>query len=209
MISAPVGARGEFLLVAPVRGLHGEATSALTALAAYAPEAIGLGVSPDELQGLFEYFVRSEGDPIVPLTPNEASEVRGLVRFGEASVPNPSVVETLRFAQGRSLPVEGLDPSDENSATLFTEHIGYFELVRRTVAERRVARSPPQPSTPDEFAIAWDREIASGQGSRDLARARDAAFATGARRLAAGRRRVGLLVDRERFDGVRAELAGP
>jgi hypothetical protein len=206
VISAPVGAGSPFLLVAPVRGLTDEAAAAVAAVAAFGPAAIGLGVSPEELRSLVEYFVRSEADPVVPLTPNETSEVRGLVRFGETTVPNPSVVETLRFAGARGLPVEGLDPSDETSASLFTEHIGYLELVRRTVRERRVARAPPAPSTPDEFALAWDREIGRGRGSRDLARARDEQFADGARRLAAAQGRVALVVDRERFEGVRAQL---
>jgi hypothetical protein len=209
VISARLEPGGTVLLVAPVRGLVREAAEALSAIAEFAPTAIGVGASAEEVQGLFEFFVRSEGDPVVPLTPNETSEVRGLVRFGEATVPNPAVVETLRFAEGHALPVEGLDPSDETSASLFTEHIGYFELVRRTVAERRVARSPPAPSSADEFALAWERQVASGKGSQELALARDAHFAAGARRLAGRGGRVALLVDRERFDRVHALLAAP
>lgn len=209
MITARLGPPGEIFLVAPVRGLVNEAIAALAAIDAFAPAAIGLGLSADELRGLVDYFVRSDGDPIVPLTPNESSEVRGLVRFGEVRVPNPALVETLRFAESRGLPAEGLDPSDERSASMFTENIGYFELVRRTVRERRVARSPPTPSTPDEFALAWDREVSHGKGSRDFAQARDRHLARAARRLASDAGRIALVVDRERFDNVRSLLADP
>ena len=118
------------------------------------------------------------------------------------------VVELLRWAAGRGVPVEALDPSDDRTASLFTEHIGYVELVRRTVKERAVSRNPPTPSTPDEFALAWDREVAGGRGSRGFARARDRHLVRGAQRIGAGRSRVAVVVDRERFDLVRALLIG-
>jgi hypothetical protein len=208
VISARVGPTGDLLVLGPVRGLTSEAAKLLGELDAFRPAAIGVGLSPEELRSLSEYFVAHDAEPIVPLTANETSEVRGLVRFGEVRVPNPSIVETLRYAAERGIPVEPLDPSDETYAALFTEHIGYLELVRRTVRERRVARNPPAPATPDEFALAWDAEIAHGRGSRRFAGARDDELAAAARRLADARGRVAVVVDRERFESVRPRLAG-
>jgi hypothetical protein len=126
-------------------------------------------------------------------------------------VPNPSFVETLRWAQVRGVPTEALDPSDDRTATLFAENIGYIELVRRTVRERRVSKAPPTPPTPDEYALAWDREVAGGKGSRAFARGRDRHLVRSARRLVADHARIAVVVDRERFDGVRAlfEAAPP
>jgi hypothetical protein len=198
----------DVLLLAPVRGLASEVGPLLEQLEAYAPEAIGVGLSGDELASLGQYFVTSEADPVVPLTSTETSEVRGLSRFGEVRVPNPSYVELLRWATGRGLPVEALDPSDDRTATLFTEHIGYVELVRRTVKERTVSRRPPTPATADEFALEWDREVAGGRGSREFAHARDRHLAHGAQRLGGGRSRVAVVIDRERFDFVRDLLSG-
>jgi len=208
VISAQVPRGGPILLVAPVRGVTTEADRAVAALESFAPEAVGLGLSDEELRGLTDYFVLSEAEPIVPLTPAETSEVRGLVRFGEVRVPNPSFVRVLAWGRARPVPVEPLDPSDERSASLFAEHIGYVELVRRTVREHRVARSPPSPSTPDEYALAWDREVAPGRGSRAFARARDRHLVRGVARLAQGRSRVAVVVDRERFEPVRTLLEG-
>ena len=198
----------DVLLLAPVRGLAADVAPLLAQLDAYSPEVVGLGLSADELAALDQYFVRSEADPIVPLTTAEASEVRGLSRFGEVRVPNPAYTEVLRWAGGRSVPVEPLDPSEDRTANLFTEHIGYVELVRRTVKERAVSRRPPAAATPDDFALQWDREVAGGRGSREFARARDRYLVRGVQRLGAGRSRVALVVDRERFDLVRALLAG-
>ncbi len=208
MISERVRSVSDVLLLAPVRGLAAEVAPVLEALESYRPEAVGLGLSEDEMKALNEYFVKSEAEPIVPLTSTETSEVRGLSRFGEVRVPNPTFVELLRWAARRGVPVEPLDPSDDHTASLFTEHIGYVELVRRTVKERAVSRNPPAPSTPDEYALAWDREVAGGRGSREFARARDRHLVRGAQRIGAGRSRVAIVVDRERFDLVRDLLRG-
>lgn len=208
MISARITRPGPLLLLGPVRGLALEADRVIESLASYAPAAVGLGLSPEEMRGLVDYFVATAAEPVVPLTGPETSEVRGLVRFGEVRVPNPSFVHALRWAETQGVAVEPLDPSDERSASLFTEHIGYVELVRRTVAERRVGRNPPAPSTADEFALSWDRQVAGGRGSQAFARARDRHFVRAAGRLAAGRARTVLVVDRERFASVRTLLEG-
>jgi hypothetical protein len=207
VIQARVAAGAEYLLLAPVRGLADEVPGVLTAIDQFRPDAVGLGLSVDEMKGLTEYFVLADADPIVPLTTNEASEVRGLARFGEVRVPNPTYVEILRWAHGSALPIVALDPSDDRTANLFAEHISYVELVRRTVKERAVSRRPPTPATADEFALEWDREVAGGRGSREFAAARDRYLVRGARDLSAGRGRVALVVDRERFDQVRKLLS--
>lgn len=208
MKSETLRSTSDVLLLAPVRGLLAEVPALLGQLAAFAPDAVGAGLSAEELVSLQQYFVRSDAEPVVPLTTNEVNEVRGLSRFGEVRVPNPTYVELLRWADGRGMPVEPLDPSEDRTARLFTEHIGYVELVRRTVKERSVGRRPPTPSTPDEFALAWDREVAGGRGSRDFARARDRHLVRRAQRLGTGKGRIAVVVDRERFDVVRALFAG-
>jgi hypothetical protein len=210
VISATFTSAPRVLLLAPVRGLASEVARLLSALEEFAPTRVGLGLSSDELRGLSDYFVVADAEPVVPLTANETSEVRGLVRFGEVRVPNPSFVETLRWAHSHRVPVEALDPDDERTAALFAEHIGYFELVRRTVRERRVARSPPAPSSADEFALAWDRGIASGRGSRDFAEARDQHLVSRLPALTADGSSLAVVVDRERFESIRDQLTeGP
>lgn len=208
MIAERLRAPGDVLLIGSVRGLESESPRVLRTLEGFDPEAVGVGLSAEELRGLREYFVTSEAEPVVPLTTNETGEVRGLVRFGVVRVPNPTFVDLIGWGRDRSVPVEPLDPGDDQSAELFAEHIGYVELVRRTVRERAVGRNPPTPSTPDEFALAWDREVAPGRGSRAFARSRDAHLTEGARRLGGGRSRIAVVVDRERFAMVRELLVG-
>ncbi len=202
MIAERVRVGGDGLLLGAVRGLESESPPVLAALEAFAPGAVGLGLSAEETKGLRDYFVTSEAEPVVPLTTNEAGEVRGLIRFGVVRVPNPTFVDLLGWADRRTLPVAPLDPSEDASADLFSEHIGYVELVRRTVRERSVGRRPPTTSTPDEFALAWDRQVAGGRGSRAFARSRDEHLVREARRLGQVYGRVAIVIDRERFPTV-------
>lgn len=197
------------LLIGAVRGLSRDAEAIGPTLDRFGPEAVGLAVSHDELRSLVEYFGEVAAEPIVPLSTNELNEVRGLVRFGEVSVPNPSVLEAIHWARQRSTPVVPLDPSDEGAASLFAENIGYVELVRRTVRENRIGRSPPAPDSADAFALAWDQEISRGRGSRRYTAARNEHLVQETRRLSEGRGRVAVLVDRERFDGVLEGLSPP
>ncbi len=209
MISATVSRAPSVLLIGAVRGLAKEARSLEPELDTFAPEAVGLAVSSEELRSLVEYFGEVVAEPVVPLTSTEVNEVRGLVRFGEVSVPNPSVLAAIRWARLHHVPVVPLDPNDEGSASLFAEHIGYLELVRRTVRENRIGRSPPAPDSADAYAVAWDQKVAGGRGSRRYAAARNAHLAGETRRLGEGRSRVAVLVDRERFEGVRESLSDP
>jgi len=209
VITARFSDVGDILLIAPVRGLTSEAPATVRAVEGHAPRAVGLGISPEEVRGLVEYFVRSPAEPVVPLTTAERSEVRGLVRFGEVSVPNPSFLEVLRWATAGGIRAEGLDPGEDETATLFAENIGYLELVRRTVRERNVSRNPPAPDTPDEFALRWDHHVARGRGSRRFAGARDLHLVRSARRLATTYSRVAVVVDRERFDSLRDLFQAP
>ena len=200
-------AGASILLLAPVRGLSADARAVAEALERFRPETVGAGVAAEELEGLVQYFVDAPAEPVVPLAPTELSEVRGLCRFGEVRVPNPAFVQALDWGRSRLVSVEPLDPDEEEAATLFTEHIGYVELVRRTVREHRLGRTPPTPSSADAFALDWDRSVAGGRGSRRFASARDDHLVRGALRLAERHRRIALVVDRERYDSVRTKLA--
>lgn len=201
MITSTVGAP-PLLLVGVVRGLAAEVEPLLTEVRAFAPRAIGLGISEEELAGLDEHFVGRAFEPLVPLSGSELSEARGLSRFGEVRVPSPSALALLEWARSGPLPVQALDPSDDRYAEMFTDHISYFELVRRTLRERKLTKAAPAARTAEEFATRWHASLSGGRGSRSFDRARAHALAASAERLARTHGRVAVVVDRERYDTV-------
>ncbi|MCI4369289.1 MAG: hypothetical protein L3K09_06995 [Thermoplasmata archaeon] len=209
MIQRELGADRGVLVVGAVRGSRKDALELSSRLRAHRPLALGLGISFEELTGLRDYFVGTDTEPLVPLTGNEVAEMRGLVAFGEVSVPNPAYLAALEFAKEQSLPVEAVDPTDDHYANLFTSSIGYLELVRRTLRERRLTRRPPAASSADEYAVNWERESAPGRGSKKFQLERDAAAVDAARRLIRVHPRIALIFDRERFERVLTLLEKP
>lgn len=209
MIAEQLSADPRVLLVGAVRGLYSETYQVVDELERFHPERVGVGLSPEEMKGLQEYFADAEAETTVHLIETETSEVRGLSRWGEVRVPNPVNVRTLEWARYRGVPLSALDPSDEGAAQMFTANIGYVELVRRTLREKGLSRNPPTASSPDEFALRWDAELNGGKGSRELALNRERYFVAGAREMLRLASRIALVVDRERFDLVRTLLVAP
>jgi hypothetical protein len=195
----PPGDR-DLRLIGVVRGLVEEAPKALRALTEFAPAAVGLGLGAAELEAIQEHFADTPTEPLVPLGPTEVAEAKSLVRFGEVGVPNPAFLAILRWGNATGVPVEGIDPDDDVQAEQFVAHIGYFELVRRTLRERRVGRRPPKAADADAFALAWDRETRPGRGSERYALARERSLLEALTLLRERHARAAVVVDRERLE---------
>ena len=202
MIRETVSAGASYQVLGAVRGFVPDVGPLLTSFEEFRPNAIGLGISSEELRAFTDHFVGAEQEPVVPLTSTELAEVRGLSQFGEVRVPNPSLLRAIEWAQDRGLPVEALDPGDDRYAIMFADTISYTELVRRTVRERRLTRAPPRAASADEYALTWVRIAAGGSRSVRFATERDGVLVQGARLLGRRHPRVSLVVDRERFSRV-------
>lgn len=190
-----------------VRGLLAESAQVPGALEELAPETVAIGLSEEECAGLTEHFVATPTEPFVPLLASETVEVREVGRFGDVRVPHPSFVAAMEWATERGVPVEAVDPSDERYAEMFGERVGYLELVRRTLSERRLLRSPPKAASADELVLRWDAAINKGRSSQVLQSERDEHLALELRRLGRKHRKVVALIDRERVPGVLRALA--
>ena len=205
------------LLLGAVRGSEAEGDKVLGALDAYAPGEVDLGLSPEEVRALGEHFLTGGSEPWVPLAASEAGYARGLARFGPVRVPSPAFVTTLRWAHDHGVEPRGVEPSDEHYGELFYQHLGFFDLVLRTRAERSLARAPPEHDTPEGYAEAWEARAQTGRGSRRLVEARARHVVERLRDLhrsptgsggasASLKNRRALVVDVERFAPLREEL---
>ncbi|MGA7923963.1 MAG: hypothetical protein WCA77_08315 [Thermoplasmata archaeon] len=191
-----------------VRGVVRERFEVQRALGLFRPQVVGIGVSAEDLEGFHDQFVGTPTEPMVPLFQTESIEVREMARFEEVQVPNPGIVEALVWGTQNGVPVESLDPSDAEYGDLFTQHISYVELVRRTLRERKLNKSPPKATSAEDLVMAWDAQLKGRRGSSRLAEAREALESEGIRRLRARFGRVAAIVDRERFDGVVRGVTG-
>lgn len=193
------------LLVGAVRGLEAEVPRVLRALSEFGPERVALGLSPEEVKALREHFTDPRVEPWVPLSTTEVAYAQGLCLFGSVRVPSPAFVAAIRWAEEAGVPLEGVEPPDDEYSQLFLEHVGYLDLVRRTLAERKLVKVPPESRTATSFALEWEERSQAGKGSRDLGKARSRHLAERLRELHSSsgeplKSRVALLVDVERFD---------
>lgn len=203
MIAERLPGRPTVLLIGSVRGLADEVGPIRDELDAFDPEAVAVTLSPEETSTLAEYFAGTPTEPLVPLSASEASHAVGLARIAEVQVPAPALLGAVEWAAGRDRPLVGVDPPEDSYAEMFAAHIGYFELVRRTLRERQLVKRPPDVETPDEYAIAWDQSMRPGTGSTRLARARDDFAISRVKALGRQHATVALVADRERYASFR------
>jgi hypothetical protein len=199
------------LLLGTVRGLESETAQVEEELGSFAPEIVALGLSPEEVRALQDHFSDPGTEPWVPLSPSEVAYAQGLCYFGNVRVPSPAFVAAMRWAARAQARVEGVEPGDDRYSELFLEHVGYFDLLRRTLAERSLVRSPPTATDPETFATDWETRSQAGRGSAALGAARAQHLGERLRDLhrpsgASLKSRVALLVDVERFPAVLSEL---
>jgi hypothetical protein len=207
VIAERLPGRPTVLLIGSVRGLADEVASVQDQLQSFDPGAVAVSLSPEEAETLAQYFVGTPTEPVVPLSASEASHAVGLARIAEVQVPAPALLGAVDWATRGGRPVVGVDPPEDTYAEMFAAHIGYFELVRRTLRERQLVKRPPDVETPDEYALAWDHTMQPGTGSERLAQARDDFAADRVRVLGRSHSKVAFVVDRERYDSFRRAFA--
>jgi hypothetical protein len=196
----------EILIAGVVRAFVPDTEPLLRALADFRPEALGIGLGPEELEAYSEHFVDTRAEPLAPLLPTEQAEVLGIARFGDVELPHLPFLAAISWARHASVPVLPTDLTEEEYADLFSKHIGYLELLHRTLAERRLARKGPPASTADEFVLRWADSVGAGRRSREFEAERTAAILATVRELGSRHRRFAVVVDRERYPAVLAGL---
>lgn|GEM_PF-387473 len=202
--------RVHLILLGSVRGPASEGPRIGKELSRLDPGGVALALPPEEVRGLQEHFMEGGSEPLVLLSPAEEAMARALARFEVVRVPAPGFVEALRWATDRGRPVRGVDPGEDRYAEMFVENIRYLDLLRRTLAERSLVRSPPALGSPGELVRAWEGRLSRSRGSRRLTRARDEELEGNLRRFIQGLSprplRMVLLADEERRATLGAHL---
>ncbi len=206
MIVDRIGSPPGLLLAGAVRGLPSEVSALREALDEFQPAAVAVTLSEEETETLRGHFVGTPAEPVVPLSGSETAHAVGLARLLDVQVPAPAHLAALEWGVTHARPVVGVDPSEEIYAELFSAHIGYLELVRRTLRERRLVKEPPAENSPEAYALAWERRMTPGAGSERLVRARDGFVVDRIQELRTRYRRLAVVADRERYESLHGLL---
>lgn len=193
-----------------VHGLMSETETVEAAFRAAAPDAVALGISPGELEGLDLHAKggpAEDDDPEVTIDPSESYAI-GLSRYGDIGLPPPDLVAAVALARERSLDPVAVDLDGEQYDEVFAASVGPFALFRYGRRVQKMARKPPPAEDAVAFALAWDARIRKLGGFDKVEKARERQIAARVEDLATRHRSVLVVVDVARAAGVVERLRG-
>jgi hypothetical protein len=167
------------------------------------PEALALGVSPGEVEGLRAW----DGDPFDISGWEElyGLALRQLAGEDGVRLPPPAFRRALALADEGDVPAEALDLPEEEFTTLFTKSVSTWQWFRFDRLEKRLRKRGLEAKTPQELVLEMDQHLCALSGYAAVEHGREAEMARRLREVCAERQRVLAVIELPRVAGV-AEL---
>jgi hypothetical protein len=194
-----IESNGSRLAVLPViKGLVSEGEKVAEAIASFAPAAIGVSLSKEELGGLRERQSYEDFELTIP----EQAYKSGLELFGPVQLPFPCYIKAIEVADLAKIPLLPVDMNEETFTEQYCLLVGGMEMVFGGMGDRRLYKKQFDLNSPEAFVRDYDRKVNNGSGYRKLMRLREEHMA---RTLLGMRRRyrdILAIIELERADGV-------
>jgi len=188
---------GSRIHVLPViKGLVSEGEKVRAAILEISPQAVGISISKEELEGLRSY----QGEEI-ELSDLEEAYKAGLQEFGEVQLPPPCYLEAVRVAEELSIPLIPIDMNEELFSERYCELIGGLELMKESFFSHRLAKKRFVIDSAEEFVLDYDRKVNGGRGISTLNGERELHMTSTTVDLAGKYARLMVLVEMERSPG--------
>jgi len=126
--------------------------------------------------------------------------------FGPVALPTPAYVKAMDLCEEKTIPILPLDMNDEEFTEAYCQRIGAMEIARESFFTRSIARKKFDISSPEAFALDWDRRINKARGFRELEIDRERCMANSLLNLTRKHSRILAIVEFERSEGVREQL---
>ncbi|OPX58194.1 MAG: hypothetical protein A4E30_01581 [Methanomassiliicoccales archaeon PtaB.Bin215] len=195
---------GSRIFVLPViKGLVREGEKVRNAISELQPQAVGISISKEELEGLRSY----QGEEI-ELSDQEEAYKAGLLEFGDVQMPPPCYTEAVKVTDELGIPLIPIDMNEELFSERYCELISGLELMKESFLSHRVARKRFNLDSPESFVLDYDRKVNGGKGLATLNAEREAHMALAAGEMAEGRSPLLLLLELERAGGTIRLLVG-
>jgi hypothetical protein len=199
----------DLLVLGTVPGFAPDGDRVAQAFAAFLPEAVALGVPPEDLHTL-EALAKADPRPELP----EPDEVTGrllelLAKFGPTAVPSPDLDRATALAREANVPIVAIDVDDAVHSALYTRHVKFRHVVQSNGVKSRLLKQGVD--GPDAYALAkaWDAAWTKPKGLRLVEEAREQHMARRLTEEAAGRRRLMAVLPAVRMEAVVAQLRAP
>ncbi|MHC1679685.1 MAG: hypothetical protein AB9860_00320 [Methanomassiliicoccales archaeon] len=188
---------GSQIFVLPViKGLVSEGEKVRNAISEIKPQAVGISISKEELEGLRSY----QGEEI-ELSDQEEAYKAGLLEFGEVQLPPPCYMEATKVTDELGIPLIPIDMNEELFSERYCELIGGLELMKESFLSHRVARKKFIMDSAEEFVLDYDKKVNGGRGISTLNAEREQHMTSTTLDLAGKYDRLLVLMEMERSLG--------
>ncbi|HIH76163.1 MAG TPA: hypothetical protein HA343_02450 [Methanomassiliicoccales archaeon] len=194
---------GSRIFILPViKGLVSEGEKVRATITELKPDAVGISISKEELEGLRSY----QGEEI-ELSDLEEAYKGGLQEFGEVLLPPPCYLEAVKATDELGIPLIPIDMNEELFSERYCELIGGLELMKESFFSHRVARKKFIMDSAEKFVLDFDWKANGGRGISSLNKEREAHMTDVIRRLSSERPNVLAVVEVERSRGLIGALS--
>ena len=188
---------GSRIYVLPViKGLVSEGEKVRATISELRPDAVGISISKEELEGL-----RSYNGEEIELSDLEAAYKAGLEEFGAVQLPPPCYIEAVKATDELGLPLIPLDMNEDLFSERYCELIGGMELVKESFFSHRIARKRFDMDSAERFVLDYDRKVNGGRGISSLNEERERHMMETTLAVAGEHRRVLVFMEMERSNG--------
>jgi hypothetical protein len=181
-----------------IKGLRSEAEVVKMAFERVSPDAVGVSLSKEDVDGLRHIPEDFEPD----LTTYDQIYAAGLSRFGEVAAPPPCFVAAVEMADHLGIPLIALDLDDESYTDLYCAAVSGSALFRHSTRTWLLRRRRFDAASPEEFVSAWDRAVNKLSAFRFIEDKRVEAMAGGILGHANDSRNLLAIIELERADEV-------
>ncbi|MCE5295674.1 MAG: hypothetical protein LLG16_01035 [Euryarchaeota archaeon] len=185
-----------------IKGLVSEEKKVQDAIDEVAPDAVGISISKEELEGLshkeeYEFMEPSFLEHVYKLN---------LETFGDVKMPPPCYVRAMDLCTERGIRIVPLDMNEELFSETYCDKVGGFDLIRDSFFSSRAHKVKFDLSSPERFVLDYDRKANGGKGLRQLNREREAHMSTVLKQVAGKHRNILVVVELERAEGLFANV---
>ncbi len=188
------------LFFGTIKGLVSEREVLREIFEDFKPQILLLGISPEQLEGLKKYL-----EEPFEIEPEDYEIIYGLKlqRYGEVGLPVPTYLEAFALSSESGVPMKAIDMPEEKFSDLFVRKIDIFHIFRYNFRKRKLWKMKFDYETPEEFVLAWDREINKISAYMAIEREREKHMAGEIEKFLKGEdERIMVVVELERLEGV-------
>jgi len=199
----------DVLLLGTVAGFLPDADRVRAAFEAHRPDAVALGVPPEDLEALERLWASQDAREALAQPDARADRLLHLLgRFGATRIPSPDLEAAYAQAKAHHLPIAAVDLDDVAHTEAYVRRVKVRHLWRAPKHEARLLQAPfTDAKDAYDLATQWDALANHSRPLRHLESLREDAMAKGVADGAAGHARLLAVVPAPRLPGVAARIA--